>query len=69
MLDLYPPQKRGNIMAIWGIGVMLGPILGPTLGGYLDGCLQLALGVLRQCAVWHRVGGGIWMFFKDSPQG
>ena len=28
MLDLYPPQKRGNIMAIWGMGVMLGPILG-----------------------------------------
>ena len=22
-------------MAIWGIGVMVGPILGPTLGGYL----------------------------------
>ncbi len=35
MLDMYPPQKRGNIMAIWGMGVMLGPILGPTLGGVL----------------------------------
>ncbi len=35
MLDLYPPQKRGSIMAIWGMGVMLGPILGPTLGGWL----------------------------------
>ena len=35
MLDMYPPQKRGNIMAIWGMGVMLGPILGPTLGGIL----------------------------------
>jgi DHA2 family multidrug resistance protein len=22
-------------MAIWGVGVMVGPILGPTLGGYL----------------------------------
>jgi DHA2 family multidrug resistance protein len=22
-------------MAIWGMGVMIGPILGPTLGGYL----------------------------------
>jgi MFS transporter, DHA2 family, multidrug resistance protein len=22
-------------MAIWGMGVMVGPILGPTLGGYL----------------------------------
>src|SRR5947207_7833015 len=35
MLDLYPPQKRGSIMALWGMGVMLGPILGPTLGGVL----------------------------------
>src|ERR1700743_619664 len=35
MLDLYPPEKRGSIMAIWGMGVMLGPILGPTLGGVL----------------------------------
>ncbi|HEY2447021.1 MAG TPA: DHA2 family efflux MFS transporter permease subunit [Rhizomicrobium sp.] len=35
MLDLYPPQKRGQVMAIWGMGVMVGPILGPTLGGYL----------------------------------
>jgi DHA2 family multidrug resistance protein len=35
MLDMYPPQKRGNVMAIWGMGVMLGPILGPTLGGIL----------------------------------
>lgn len=35
MLDLYPFEKRGSAMAIWGVGVMVGPILGPTLGGYL----------------------------------
>ncbi len=35
MLDIYPPEQRGNAMAIWGVGVMIGPILGPTLGGYL----------------------------------
>ena len=35
MLDLYPPEQRGSAMAIWGVGVMVGPILGPTLGGYL----------------------------------
>ena len=40
-------------MAIWGIGVMVGPIMGPTLGGYLTETLQLALGVLRQPAVRH----------------
>ena len=35
MLDIYPHEKRGQAMAIWGMGVMVGPILGPTLGGYL----------------------------------
>src|SRR5690349_14221441 len=35
MLDAYPPQARGKAMAIWGMGVMLGPIMGPTLGGWL----------------------------------
>ena len=35
MLDIYPPEQRGSAMALWGVGVMIGPILGPTLGGYL----------------------------------
>jgi DHA2 family multidrug resistance protein len=36
MVDTFPPEKRGRAMAIWGIGIMLGPILGPTLGGYIS---------------------------------
>ena len=35
MLDIYPLEQRGQAMAIWGMGVMLGPIMGPTLGGLL----------------------------------
>jgi len=35
LLDLYPLEQRGSAMALWGVGVMVGPILGPTLGGYL----------------------------------
>ncbi len=35
MMDIYPIEQRGQAMAIWGVGVMVGPILGPTLGGYL----------------------------------
>jgi len=35
MLDIYPVEQRGTAMAVWGVGVMIGPILGPTLGGYL----------------------------------
>ena len=35
LLDTYPRERHGSAMALWGIGVMVGPILGPTLGGYL----------------------------------
>jgi len=35
LLDTYPRERHGSAMAMWGVGVMVGPILGPTLGGYL----------------------------------
>jgi len=33
LLDINPPEKHGQAMAIWGAGAILGPILGPALGG------------------------------------
>jgi DHA2 family multidrug resistance protein len=35
LFESYPPEKRGNAMAIFGLGAMVGPAIGPTLGGYL----------------------------------
>jgi len=35
LLDTYPKEKHSQAMAVWGMGVVLGPILGPTLGGLL----------------------------------
>lgn len=35
MLDINPPEKQGQAMAMWGAGIMVGPIIGPTLGGWL----------------------------------
>ena len=34
------PSGAASAMAIWGIGVMIGPIMGPTLGGYLTETLN-----------------------------
>ena len=33
--DAYPPEERGRAMAIWALGVVVGPVAGPTLGGWL----------------------------------
>jgi DHA2 family multidrug resistance protein len=35
MLDTYTMEQRGKMMALWGVGVMVGPIVGPALGGWL----------------------------------
>ncbi|HEY5290656.1 MAG TPA: DHA2 family efflux MFS transporter permease subunit, partial [Caulobacteraceae bacterium] len=40
ILDLYPPSKLGQVMAIWGAGALLGPIFGPALGGWLTDSLS-----------------------------
>jgi DHA2 family multidrug resistance protein len=35
MLDINPPSSHGRAMAIYGMGIMIGPIAGPILGGLL----------------------------------
>jgi DHA2 family multidrug resistance protein len=40
LLQEYPRERHGQVMALWALGVMVGPILGPTLGGYLTDTLS-----------------------------
>ncbi|HEY8593765.1 MAG TPA: DHA2 family efflux MFS transporter permease subunit [Devosiaceae bacterium] len=35
LLDINPREKHGQAMALFGMGIMVGPIIGPTLGGWL----------------------------------
>ena len=35
LLQINPPERHGRAMAVWGMGVILGPIIGPALGGWL----------------------------------
>ncbi len=35
ILDINPPERHGKAMALWGMGVMVGPIMGPIIGGWL----------------------------------
>ena len=35
MIDTNKPSRQSQMMAVWGMGIMVGPILGPILGGYL----------------------------------
>jgi DHA2 family multidrug resistance protein len=35
LLTIYPKERQGLAMALFGIGVVVGPVLGPVLGGWL----------------------------------
>jgi DHA2 family multidrug resistance protein len=35
LLHINPPERHAKAMAVWGMGVILGPIIGPALGGWL----------------------------------
>ncbi len=67
LLDTYPKEQHGAAMAMWGVGVMLGPILGPSLGGWLTEYynwrwvfyINLPFGILA----WL----GIMTFVKETP--
>jgi len=69
MLDSYTAQERGSAMAIWGIGVMLGPIMGPTLGAWLTEnynwhwvfLINLPIGIVTVL--------GLMVFMPDPPPG
>src|SRR6202166_148881 len=35
LADSFPPEKRGQAFALFGIAVVVAPVVGPTLGGWL----------------------------------
>jgi len=67
LLDINPKEKHAVAMAIWGMGIMIGPILGPVLGGYLTEhyswrfvfYINLPIGVLSFLGVSAFLGGAI----------
>ena len=36
LADSFPPEKRGQAFAIYGIAVVVAPVVGPTLGGWIS---------------------------------
>jgi DHA2 family multidrug resistance protein len=36
LADAFPPSKRGQAFALFGVAVVVAPVIGPTLGGYLS---------------------------------
>jgi DHA2 family multidrug resistance protein len=68
LLNIYPMEKRGPAMSIWGMGVMLGPILGPTLGGYLTDLYNWRYVFFVNLPFGIAATLGIILFMKDEGE-
>ncbi|MEA2990235.1 MAG: transporter, family, multidrug resistance protein, partial [Alphaproteobacteria bacterium] len=66
MLDLYPPEQRGWAMAVWGMGIMVGPILGPTLGSYLTDAYNWRWVFYINVPFGILAAAGLAVFLKES---
>jgi MFS transporter, DHA2 family, multidrug resistance protein len=68
LLGSYPRERQGFAMALFGIGVMIGPVLGPVLGGWLTEnyswryvfYINLPIGIIDLI--------GIMIFLPESPR-
>jgi DHA2 family multidrug resistance protein len=63
LFDVFPIEERGVAMAIFGMGVMVGPTLGPTLGGWITDnfawpwifYINVPLGIMAAIMTWRFV--------------
>ncbi len=63
LMEINPREKQGSAMAIWGMGVMVGPILGPALGGWLTDrydwrwvfFINIPIGALALYGIWRYI--------------
>jgi DHA2 family multidrug resistance protein len=66
ILDAYTPTTYGRGMAMFGVGVMLGPIIGPTLGGWLTEYLSWRWVFFINLPVGALALTGIWLSVRDG---
>jgi DHA2 family multidrug resistance protein len=67
LMDINPPEKQGSAMAVWGMGVMVGPILGPTLGGWLTDSYSWRWVFFINIPVGGLALYGIWRYIRAVP--
>jgi len=67
VMDINPPEKQGSAMAVWGMGVMVGPILGPTLGGWLTDSYSWRWVFFINIPIGALATYGIWRYIRPVP--
>jgi DHA2 family multidrug resistance protein len=67
LLDINPKEKQGSAMAVWGVGVMVGPIIGPTLGGWLTDAYSWRWVFFINVPIGALATYGVWRYMRPVP--
>src|SRR5882757_6890694 len=67
LMEINPREKQGSAMAVWGMGVMVGPILGPTLGGWLTDSYNWRWVFFINVPIGILAFYGIWRYIRPAP--
>jgi DHA2 family multidrug resistance protein len=69
LMEINPREKQGQAMAVWGMGVMVGPILGPTLGGWLTDSYNWRWVFFINVPIGIIAFYGMWKYIRPDPGG
>jgi MFS transporter, DHA2 family, multidrug resistance protein len=69
LFQINPPERHAKAMAVWGMGVILGPIIGPALGGYLTDSYSWRWVFYINLPVGILAGIGILVFIHETRHG
>jgi DHA2 family multidrug resistance protein len=65
VLDTYPRRSHGAVIAIYGMGSVLGPIVGPVVGGYLSEAYNWRWVFYMIVPFSVLAFAGTWLFIRD----
>src|SRR4029077_11748558 len=68
LIGIYPKERQGFAMALFGLGVMAGPILGPVLGGWLTDNYSWRYVFYINLPVGALTLAGLLVFLHESPR-
>ncbi len=69
LLQINPPERHAKAMAVWGMGVILGPIIGPALGGWLTDEINWRWVFYINLPVGIMASVGIMVFIHETRHG
>lgn len=67
LFDINSEQNFGKAMAIWGVGVTIGPILGPALGGWLTENYNWRWVFYINVPIGILAFAGLYFFLPETP--